>query len=240
MGLKNVALCQLSVPLPDIQIESRTHEESILKPRELPTVNKWSVFELNGWNTPKAFEQPHFASMAIELIKKLHDSVGMDVVLIEQQRMRSGGSRSVPEVIAQINVLEGMLHALLANDRTCFTESVSPAKVTSYWVGDDAQPTVKKLSPSQRYARTKKAKVAVVDKWLDHISTTTGSDATDVPVQFADNVISDFHNQATRLKKRDDLCDSLLQAVAWTHWQTNRALVHRNLHSNLDVHNLLR
>jgi hypothetical protein len=205
MGLRNIAVCEL-----------------LLRHEDVPQIGRWTVVDLEGWRQPRAFEQPNFAQLANRFVANgicgsSHRSP--DIVLIERQRLRSGGSSSVPEVIAQINVLEGMIHALLLAQGCSHVESVSPKSVTSYWIRDTG---ASKLSASQRYNQTKKAKVKAVEQLLAHPNGL---------FRASSDVMEQYDYTADKLKKRDDLCDSFLQALCWVHWQENRSMLKQALSS---------
>lgn len=175
-----------------------------------PTVERWSVMELDGLR----FEQPHFGRMAVDLLK----GVGLDAVdtiLIERQRMRSNGLRNVPEWIVRVNLLEAMVHALLQShlDRAEYdytVVSVLPSRVMNYWIRPST-PTVA-ANPNARYRLTKTAKVDLVSAWL-------GQDEKPFTLD------PDAARTIASLKKKDDLADALLQALAWTQWTNNLHLL---------------
>lgn len=212
MGLRNIAICEL---LYDNQSDS--HQ-----------VTNWSVAPLDGADHAGALLQPNFAKLAHEFMKTKvlrPDGDCVDVLLIEQQRLRSAGARSVLEVIAQINILEAMLHSIAISHGNApkILESVLPSQVMAFWTEVTGHGTEtsslksgKKLTAAQRYKETKKFKVSVSETLITDDSSC---------VNISPSVLEEARAVATKLKKQDDLADSLLQATAWTRWQRNRRIL---------------
>lgn len=177
-------------------------------------VERWSVMELDEMR----FEQPHFGRMAVDLMKGFELDV-VDTILIERQRMRSNGLRNVPEWIVRVNILEAMIHALLQNhlDRGDYDYnvlSILPSRVMNYWIRPST-PAVA-ANPNARYRLTKSAKVDLVFSWLNQATR---------PFAIESGVIQ----AAASSKKKDDLADALLQALAWAQWTNNLSLLQHNL-----------
>lgn len=218
MGLRNIALCK-----------------SIYDGVEnAHRVTDWTVSPLDGWDNPGAFDQPQFAGLAKTFMetKILNGPQPVDVLLIEKQRLRSAGGRSVNEVIAQINMLEAMFHALALTHPASpkILESVSPAQVTMFWTESELNQVsklerhnpVEKLTAGQRYKQTKKLKEALGASLINDSASR---------LEFEPGVLVDAQATAVKLKKQDDLADALLQAVAWTRWVHNRHRLNKALFS---------
>ncbi|PRT53397.1 Cruciform cutting endonuclease 1, mitochondrial [Wickerhamiella sorbophila] len=197
LGLKNIGVCQ-ALATPGQQVE----------------VEKWSLKSLPEHIN---YSQPNFAHEA----RRLLHGVMMDspnVVLVEKQRSRSAGSASVPNDILRVNVLEGMVHAILCTQwPTIYVESVEPKHVLGYWrsqlereLGGTALAVerLKKATPAQVYNASKKARLALVRKWIDK-------------PQKAPFVFSPELELPTKRTKQDDLNDALVQAVTWQIWRDN-------------------
>lgn len=190
-----------------------------------PKVERWSVMELDEMR----FDQPHFGRMAVDLLKGIElDAV--DTILIERQRMRSNGLRNVPEWIVRVNLLEAMIHALLQShldrgDYDYTVLSILPSRVMNYWIRP-ATPTVA-ANPNARYRLTKTAKVDLVSAWLNQDYTR--------PFTLGPNAARTMDS----LKKKDDLADALLQALAWAQWDNNLHLLQNNPDTSEDLDHLI-
>ena len=112
---------------------------------------------------------------------------------------------------------------------------VAPSKVSQFWLGGVKTPTSKKGDSS---AKSKSAKVALVNKWLGsgHMFEVEGQ-AADVAQAYALRSAGSRAKEVTAqngdlegLRERvpyafgklDDLADCLLQAMAWIQWEGNR------------------
>jgi cruciform cutting endonuclease 1 len=211
LGLRNIAFCQFKL-------------DSV---HGAPQIEKWELVGLEGLEENRSLMQPVFASMALHLVKSafLKGNITPDVILIEQQRIRSGGSSSVCEHIAKINILEGMIHAILQTymeERSLDIrlESVPAKGVMKYWIRDREK--LEQMSTGRRYQLTKKAKVTMAETLL---LSPNGSSFTLAPE------VNPFDSESSLKVKRDDLCDSLLQGLGWIIWQ-------RNLHQLGHVNNI--
>lgn len=211
LGLKNIGVCQ-ALATPGLQLE----------------VEKWSLRSLPEHIN---YSQPNFAYEA----RRLLHGIMMDspnVVLVEKQRSRSSGGASVPNDILRINVLEGMVHAILCTQwPTAYVESVEPRHVLGYWrsrleneLGGTALAVerLKKATPAQVYNASKKARLALVRKWID------------MP-QKAPFVFSPDMEHPTKRGKQDDLNDALVQAISWQKWRDNSNIA---LDENQDLQEL--
>lgn len=153
------------------------------------------------------------ASEALQLTDRLCRDMGTPtVVLIERQRSRTASSASIPPAILRVNVLEGMLHAVVrAKYPSIYTESVDPKSILGFW--REPGSTVKKT-----YSESKKLRTKLVGTWLHD----------DAPFSMPTAIKEDFEREI----KRDDLCDSLVQGVSWFIWRKN--LINASFLANLD------
>jgi cruciform cutting endonuclease 1 len=193
----------------------------------------------------EAFNPPAYAVHANRLAKSLLSEYGdIDKILIERQRWRSAGGKGVLEWTVRVNTFEAMLHAVLvclcAEGRWSGTvESVSPQRVSAFWVSKAVLPQNNALGRRKKGAtadentsKTKRhsprdikiAKTGVVKDWLrakDMVQLKTESVRETASV-FADRDPGQSVGRKTVAKKLDDLADCLLQAMAWTEWEQNR------------------
>ena len=115
-------------------------------------------------------------------------------IVVERQRYRSKSAASVFEWTIRANTVEAMVHANIQSRRHDWeVETVFPRRVAMYYF-----PTESKITKSMRMKLVK-------ELLLD------GSG--DVPI--AKHLLDMF----TAEKKKDDLSDSLLQALAWREWR---------------------
>ncbi|RUS13798.1 ribonuclease H-like domain-containing protein [Endogone sp. FLAS-F59071] len=163
-------------------------------------------------------------------------------VLVERQRFRTGGSPNIPDGVIKTNAVEAMTWGILVDrvrrNQACITdsslttpkiiiESVLPQRVFEYFqssefddVGEsDSTPQASgKYSPNSvksilvtlpAYASSsyykKRAAEKIVKHWLE----------TDSIVRCSPELKNMFREE----KKKDDLSDCLLQAVAWVVWR---------------------
>lgn len=215
LGLRNIALCHFAF-------------SSV---SQVPHITNWNLIGLEGLDQNRSLMQPVFASMALQLVKTafiscdytsadIRPNILPDIILIEQQRIRSSGSCSVPEHIAKINILEGMLHAILqtyVQEHNLSTHLLSvPAKrIMNYWIRNPA--VLQRATTSKRYLATKKAKVNLVQSLL-----TENNDKEPVFTLEKPDLDCFLHCAKPKTKK-DDLCDAFLQGLGWIMWQRNLA-----------------
>lgn len=163
-------------------------------------------------------------------------------VLVERQRIRTGGSPNVLDSIIKTNVVEAMTWGILVDrvrrNQACITdsslttpkiiiESVLPQRVFEHFQNpefddlgesDSAPQASGKHSPNSiksilttlpQYASSsyykKRAAEGIVKHWLQ----------TDSVVRCS----PELKNMFGKEKKKDDLSDCLLQAVAWIEWR---------------------
>lgn len=210
LGLKNIAACHYRL-------------DSL---HSTPHIVRWKLVSLDGIEEHRSLRQPIFASMAVNLVKSefLHYNTPSDIILIEQQRLRSSGSKAVNQHIANINILEGMLHAIIQTyvnelKSQILLESVSAKQVMKYWIRDPEESD--EVSSQNRYKVTKKAKVSMAENLL-LLSASASTD--NVPFTLGPDV-NPFDPKIKPKVKKDDLSDSLLQGLAWILWQQNLHLL---------------
>jgi Mitochondrial resolvase Ydc2 / RNA splicing MRS1 len=221
MGIRNLALCSLSIP-PDREIPP------------VPRIDAWSRVTVSAKSTEggETFEPSEYAKKAYELMRKSLEMYRPHTILIERQRYRSGGAAAVQEWTVRVNMLESMFHAVLRTlsetrssistpalsthspstpslDSSSLPEfevhSVSPKKITQLWVQEEGRLTARE---------TKVKKIAVAKKIVD---------GEEVKVEFvgqAREVAEKFNVRGEG--KADDLADSMLQCLGWWRWHVHR------------------
>ncbi|KAI9801388.1 MAG: hypothetical protein M1825_003367 [Sarcosagium campestre] len=246
MGIRNLAYCVFDTP----PRSSMSAESSIL-----PAILAWRRLSMcsppsdAGQDEPmpakESFEPAVYAVHAFKLLSEVLSSHQPDLVLIERQRYRSMGSSTILEWTVRVNMLEGMLHAVLhtleqTGQWQGIVASVSPAKVTSFWVGDEVRKTLRKEKSAK--ARSKGAKIDLVGTWLDHggvvrLETSTAQATGDAFLEKWKGTRSTRRSLAkvkgeTKgtsshevIGKLDDLADCLLQGMAWLSWSDNKRLL---------------
>lgn len=203
LGLKNIAICKFAV-----------------SDATLPRITNWHLTSLQGADQKNAFIQPIFSQLAHEFANIELLAQNPDVILLEQQRLRSNGGKSVPEIIARLNALEAMLHAIIQTKTQSMSFSVNPARVMAYWVRNNSRGLLK---GSGRYKLTKETKTSLVQKWIE------------IPESAPFTIDADLANAAlSSTRKYDDLCDSLLQGVTFIKWQSNLKLLQKALHQAIE------
>ncbi|KAI9797813.1 MAG: hypothetical protein M1833_005316 [Piccolia ochrophora] len=246
MGIRNLAYCVFDLPTPS----SKDHTPSI------PSLVAWKRIAITSRPSRSAdatlpkesFEPSTYAAHAYTLLSGLLLPHKPSRILIERQRYRSMGSSAVQEWTVRVNMFEGMLHAVLralaeTDQWRGEVESMSPAKVTAFWVGPEAK-SVEGGKKGSAKARSKATKINLVGKWLDGGSVVRlgteeargtaeaflgkwrGERRRKVKVKMA-KVGEDGEVEGGKedMGKLDDLADCLLQGVAWTQWRENRRLV---------------
>nr|POF14180.1 cruciform cutting endonuclease 1, mitochondrial [Quercus suber] len=202
MGIRNLAFCVLEVPGLSIRglDNADRHATNI-------NVKSWKRLDLLDTlarshgveDSSKLTFTPSIMSTAAYDTVQLLLKHSPDVILIEQQRFRSGGGAAIQEWTVRVNMLESMLWACLKTlSHMSQTEvfpsiyQVNPAKVANFWLASSASSRVA-LRPRQdifaagdktreqdresvQLSRTKvekKDKIAVAKAWIrkdaDHI-----------------------------------------------------------------------
>jgi len=172
MGIKNLALCLLSVPE-----KSGFSTQKSLKARSqgLPQLLAWDRFSvLDRVKTPgngieevakddehspskklgdfpvdaAIFQPANFAPIATGLVRDLLDKYKPTLILIERQRHRSMGGSAIQEWTMRVNMFEAMLHAII---RMLIEDghwsdgkvvSISPQRMTSFWLSNVTEDSI--------------------------------------------------------------------------------------------------
>lgn len=162
-------------------------------------------------------------------------------ILIERQRFRSGGHAAVQEWSLRVGMLEAMLYAVfqtLISEKLvdAFLEPVLPARVNKYWFDSQQKSREGSLSEQDLTAPTGKqaklAKIALVTAMVTAKSALRSSFTLHPDLSSLAGTFSPAKTLRKSAKtqppafphssKLDDLSDSLLQGLAWLHWQENR------------------
>lgn len=242
MGIRNLAYCVLDVPA-----KSSEKPSVIAWKRIAVTAKPTKDIEATEPPPKETFEPIVFAKHAYNLLRKrllLHEP---QYVLIERQRFRSMGGSAVLEWTVRVNMFESMLYAVaqtLSSENlwTGRVQPIAPGKVGPFWIGtDDAQvvdgeeaPLRKVRTGKNAKARNKGAKIDLVQQWLSNNKMVKLG--TDEAKATGEAYIEKWHRLPGRqakgkmikkdaeeeLGKLDDLADSLLQGMAWIHWEQNK------------------
>lgn len=204
LGLRNIAVCKIAV-----------------SDTALPRITNWHLTSLQGADLSNAFTQPNFSRLAYEFANTELLSQKPHVILLEQQRIRSNGGKSVPEIIARLNALEAMLHAIIQTKAPIMSYSVNPARVMAYWIRNNSRGIVQ---GSGRYKLTKETKTLLVRKWIESPENAPFT----IDAQLA-------HAALSSTRKYDDLCDSLLQGITFIKWHSNLRLLQKALHQAIET-----
>lgn len=193
LGLKNLALCELHL-LPPQKTDPRdaSLQAVEVKKWELLPVDFPQVYHPQSYASHlKDFAHAHNLITAASGTSSKDDSV---MVLLERQRHRTLGAKSVCETIMRLVFLEIQLHMLLLGQ----ARSILPRTVGAFW-------------SLPMGAKSKKG--AAVDVVHRLMSKSRGSF-----LRFAS------FEAWTKAKKRDDLADALLQALSFSQWHANARL----------------
>ncbi|KAI9843908.1 MAG: hypothetical protein M1837_006062 [Sclerophora amabilis] len=252
MGIRNLAYCILETPIPSKPNSVPPPSPSILAwkriaiaPRMSDAVSSTDPLSDPAGKSKENFEPATYASHAYALLSKVLLPHAPTSILIERQRYRSMGSSAILEWTVRVNMLEGMLYAVL---RTLHeegkwngtVEGVSPARVTSFWVGDTKVEQTTRTAKTAK-AKSKGAKIDLVGAWLRAGDTVRFKDGEARQTRDAflqkwsgegrrrakikTSAVTDTELQAgteEEIGKLDDLADCLLQAMAHVRWQENR------------------
>ncbi|SAL99713.1 hypothetical protein [Absidia glauca] len=157
-------------------------------------IKAWQVLDLELTN--------FHASAMVPIVRQfVHDRIRPLMVphlhiVIEQQRARSASSHGIFEHTLRVNTVEALLWSTLSEiEPHCPMEPILRQPVDKLWQ-DDLDLTLHK----------KKASVALVKGWLEQGT-----------VVCPDELVTMFMTA----KKKDDLSDSLMQALAFYRWREN-------------------
>ena len=244
MGIRNLAMC--TVAFPENWTSTSKSALPIVQTWERIAISKKASPERSGDDdaniaaaTKEAFDPSTYAQHAYNLVSKHILPLQPTQILIERQRFRSMGGSAVQEWTLRVNMFEAMIYATLKafSEQKLWAGSVYPvvpSKVSQFWLG--GAKTAEKSRDSS--AKTKAAKVALVNQWLGsrHLFEVEGQ-AVDVAQAYALRSARGQEKEVVALRcdlevlrwrvpyafgKLDDLADCLLQAMAWIQWEGNR------------------
>ena len=179
----------------------------------------------------ESFEPIDLARHAYTLVNYMLQAYQPNHILIERQRFRSGGQAAVQEWSLRVGVLEGMLYSVfrtLVQERNLqlTVEPMQPPRVNRYWLEgrqNGLPSTGKRLTGRDM----KRAKIDLVGMMIEARKTDLRIGHGLLP--FAADFVSSCKKVCRSkgavdksMSKLDDLADSLLQGLAWVHWQNNR------------------
>lgn len=227
---------------PDLELDSGVEviEMKESKPKRAKRAKKKS----------ESFEPSVYAALADTFVRRtLARFSPLDAILIERQRYRSNGAPAIQEWTVRVNMFESMLHAVfycLRGEASPIAESVSPNRVTRFWVdrveakhlevkggkpraGKEVQEMIFGselglvfVGREKTYRKTKLAKISVVTEWLQRGDVVSlGEEVKDMAANFAPPV-KGKRKAKSNGEKLDDLADCLLQGMAWIRWEKNR------------------
>lgn len=258
MGIKNLAFCvaEPNSPsptkdpwrIPPLQMHITAWRRiSVLQSRKPPNASPSaeSPDPSDAEDDVEPFAPKALSTTAYALVKDLLLPHSPTTILIERQRFRSANQPSVQEWTLRVNLLEGMIWAVLRSlgyrdgvVPRVEVESVSPARVAGLWVPDKGRVE-------------KEDKIAVVKGWLEgggkgeeegEARLSFGEEARGTSEAFLEKVngrgrrrkVLTAHVEGLKevdgredVGKVDDLADCLLQAAAWVRWRGNWAFLRR-------------
>jgi cruciform cutting endonuclease 1 len=240
MGIKNLAFCVADIP---------PAKPTLKNPSKPPSVhiNTWQRISLLP--QPKALQTPNaependsytpsaLSATALSLVKSTLLPHKPSTILIERQRFRSANAAAVQEWTLRVNLLEGMIWAVLRSlgygeGGEIGVESVNPARVAGFWVQGPGKGKVEKRD-----------KVEIVGKWLEDdsgvrcegkaervrgafLGKLRGVDRVKQRVKMAGfGPAGGANGKEEDIGKLDDLADCLLQVAAWVKWRDNRRVL---------------
>ncbi|KAI5850301.1 mitochondrial resolvase Ydc2 [Morchella snyderi] len=123
----------------------------------------------------ESFEPSKFAVIANTFVRKTLSSFSPDAIIIEQQRYRSHGASAIQQWTVRVNMFEAMLHALFysvgyvrngkdAQRKSPVAESVSPSRVSGFWIDKAGKTFEMKSDESRNYLEGVVEGVVVEDK----------------------------------------------------------------------------
>jgi hypothetical protein len=136
-----------------------------------------------------------------QLLKGISSTSTDCAIVIEKQRFRSMGGFSVLEHTLRVNMVEAMLWSALQcmTDPHMIKEAVSPVAVEKYWSD------IKGFNSEDTESSSKKKRS---ERLVAHLLASNYIDCS-----------SELHDMFESEKKKDDLSDSMLQAIAWLNWR---------------------
>jgi cruciform cutting endonuclease 1 len=228
MGIKNLAYCVVNDKFQENGLDASRKNRFHISAWERLNVLEDSRAE--GSVIEGDFSPASLVPVALRLIKDIFLPLKPTNILIERQRFRTGGASAVQEWTLRVNTLEAMLWAVLGTLRNSMASenvtkvqihAVSPSRVTAFWL------------PGERRVR-KKEKVHLVTEWLHATNNQVLDINIDPKTGISKEMFTGAKTTAKSLTKLDDLTDCLLQAVAWSLWESNRHKLH-----NLSVEQLM-
>lgn len=155
----------------------------------------------------------HPSQSAISVTRFVRQDLLVDVthpeedyaIVIERQRFRSMGGHSVLEHTIRVNMVEAMLWSALQ----CMTgpgmtkEAVNAIAVEKYWSSIRPYPLPDAQNDAPSRSKKKRSEILVTDL---------------LATNFLD-CSSELQNMFAKESKKDDLSDSMLQALAWLNWR---------------------
>ncbi|KAI8092930.1 ribonuclease H-like domain-containing protein [Halteromyces radiatus] len=166
-------------------------------------IKAWQVVDL-------ALENFHPSSMAPVVRQFVYDNIRplspLEHILIEQQRARSNGSHGIFEHTLRVNTVEALLWCSLQECLTTTTmEPILRRPVDQLWQ-DGLESLWSTNNGSEKKMNKKHASILLVQHWLD---------------QQTVSCPDDLAHMFRLAKKKDDLSDCLMQALAWYQWREN-------------------
>ena len=102
---------------------------------------------------------------------------------------------------------------------------VAPGKVSKFWLGD-AEGSLDEKIIGSKSAKTKLAKIELVEKWLDQGERfKLEGKAGDLGRKYLEKRNRGKKKGEEGIGKLDDLADCLLQGMAWIKWEENRIAI---------------
>jgi cruciform cutting endonuclease 1 len=229
MGIKNLGLCVSDVDLNKsdtvnaitAKLNISRWERLMLLDSDVPTRDLNADGDGAGIFSPSAM-----STVACRLVQEVFMPLRPSVVLIEQQRFRSGGASAITEWTVRVNMLEAMLWALFRALKTVEHQStsqaqpelyaVSPSRVASFWL-----PGLRKV---EKKTKVDLVRTCISQGVLGKVKVEFGDDAAEVARGFDTSGRANRNSavSGSARSKLDDLADSFLQASAWVAWEANR------------------
>ena len=226
MGVKNLAYCQL------LPTSNRSDAKPILAQWKRLDVFKRDddgralpVKDEENSQLKVAYEPSIFASAAHRIASTFVQLDPAAHIFIERQRFRSMGAASVLEWTIKVNMLEGMLYAVLATlseevKWEGIVEGVRPERVSTFWLGQgSSRDAVGGRRSKDVKMQKKKDTISMVQRWL----TERGVRTKDQGAETAEKYLTRLRERGRRddFDKLDDLADCLAQGMAIMKWREN-------------------